>query len=265
MVQQVLARLREVELFDRAVIVVAADHGIAFQEGARYRSTTRATLDEIAPVPLFIRAPGEPGGQVVDAPVELIDLLPTIADLLGAEIPWPVKGRPAGRVDPSRPRTRAMIDEGGGVLEFDDRFLAERSARRHAALIGAGGWDEVWRIGPLPKLVFEEVSSLRVAGRSATKVRWRTDTELASADPRADFLPALVTVELEPPAAANLVLVLNGRVAATVAFSPEQPGPAKALLPPALFTRGGNRLQFLVGDLQAGAPLLAADGEEVVR
>ena len=45
--------------FDQALIVVVADHGFAFEVGVKDRRTvTRRNIDEIAPVPLFVKAPG---------------------------------------------------------------------------------------------------------------------------------------------------------------------------------------------------------------
>jgi hypothetical protein len=251
MVAQLLARLRETGLIDRAVVVVAADHGIAFQAGALHRATTPGTLEEIAPVPLFVRAPGERAGTVVDAPIELIDLLPTLADLLGAELPWPVDGRIAKEIDPVEPRRRAITTETGKVVEFDDRQLARRAARRYASIIGAGGWEELWRIGPLPGLVFHELSALPVGGTSGVKVRWRADADVGSADPASELLPALLTVELVPATAGNLVVALNGRVGATTAFGAGPLRPNRILLPPSLFTKGKNRLQFLIQEPSA--------------
>jgi arylsulfatase A-like enzyme len=43
-------------------------------------------------VPFIIKIPGQKGGKTVSAPVSLVDLLPTLADLGQAEIPVPVDG-----------------------------------------------------------------------------------------------------------------------------------------------------------------------------
>jgi hypothetical protein len=261
LVQQLLARLRQTGLLDRAVVIVAADHGISFVPGALHRITTTATLDEIAPVPLFIRAPGSAAGRVVDAPLQLVDVVPTLADILGAELPAPVDGRVAERVDPAQPRARVLTNRKLEVFTFEDRGLVMRAARRYAAVIGAGPWEELWRVGPAPGLIFRDVASLRVVRRSASRVRWRTDADLVSADPRAAFVPAHLSVELQPPAAGMLVVALNGRVAATVAVSLARAGPRKVLLPPQLFRDGGNALQFLLADSPGASTFAAVEGE----
>ena len=44
-------------------------------------------------MPLFIKLPGQRRGRIISRPVRTIDLLPTIADVLGIRIPWHVDGR----------------------------------------------------------------------------------------------------------------------------------------------------------------------------
>lgn len=73
-----------------AVIIATADHGEEFLEhGGRYHGTT--VYEEQVRVPLIVSAPGiiEPGR--VAAPVQLIDLLPTV--LSGLDIPRPARVR----------------------------------------------------------------------------------------------------------------------------------------------------------------------------
>ena len=67
-------------------------------------SSTTSTADQILGVPLFVHAPGmEPG--IDDRPAENIDAVPTIAALLGVDIPWKVDGRDLSR--PATPRPAA--------------------------------------------------------------------------------------------------------------------------------------------------------------
>jgi hypothetical protein len=91
LVGQFLDRIEGLRLWDEAVIVVVADHGASFIPGEGRRLVTDGNAHEILGSALFVRAPGlDPG--VTDANVQSLDLLPTVADLIGAEIPWPVDG-----------------------------------------------------------------------------------------------------------------------------------------------------------------------------
>ncbi len=73
-----------------AVVIAAADHGEEFSEhGGRYHGTT--VFDEQVRVPLIVDAPGLLAPRRVSAPVQLIDLLPTV--LAGLSIPRPARVR----------------------------------------------------------------------------------------------------------------------------------------------------------------------------
>lgn len=75
-----------------AVVIVAADHGEEFGEhGGRYHGTT--VYEEQVRVPLVVSAPGLLAPRRVSAPVQLVDLLPTV--LAGLAIPRPARVRGA--------------------------------------------------------------------------------------------------------------------------------------------------------------------------
>lgn len=87
----VLAELHNLDLYERSIIVVFADHGEEFREhGGLTHSTT--LYNEVIHVPLIVRVPGfKP--RVVTTPVGLIDVAPTILDLLNLPPPPGIQGR----------------------------------------------------------------------------------------------------------------------------------------------------------------------------
>ena len=89
---QILQRLEESEVFDDAVVVVTADHGVAFHGDPNRRLPVPEALPEIMWTPLLVKTPGQTEARIDDANVESIDVLPTLAALLGVEIPWDVDG-----------------------------------------------------------------------------------------------------------------------------------------------------------------------------
>jgi hypothetical protein len=124
LVGQTLERLRETALWDHAVIAVVADHGASFQDGQARRILTENNAHEILWTTLFLRAPGlEPG--TTDVNMVSTDLLPTLADLMGTELPWSADGRSViGRDDGS-----AASTAGDKVyFRFDNRWFFEPDA-----------------------------------------------------------------------------------------------------------------------------------------
>ena len=88
-----IARLHKVGLWDKALVIVTPDHGISFRGGDLRRRPTHENLAELGFTPLFVKYPGQSEAQVVDSRhVTTLDILPTIADVLGITIPWHIGG-----------------------------------------------------------------------------------------------------------------------------------------------------------------------------
>lgn len=88
----IIGELKRLGIYERALIIVTADHGEARGEHGEpshgyfmYRSTTW--------VPLIIKLPKQREARVVDQKIGLVDLVPTILEYLGLPIPAHVQGR----------------------------------------------------------------------------------------------------------------------------------------------------------------------------
>jgi arylsulfatase A-like enzyme len=80
-------------LTDRTLVVFASDHGQEFLEHGGY--TYGHTLhSEVLHVPLLVAGPGVASpGRVVETPVALLDLVPTLIEVAGATVPPEAEGR----------------------------------------------------------------------------------------------------------------------------------------------------------------------------
>ena len=109
--------LRSVDLYDDATIMVVGDHGDV---------GSGTTLDEPAlHVPLLVKQPENEGaGRRVAAPVQHIDLLPTILDLVRAPVPGGLRGR----------SLRPVLDDGESVVPAQPIY-----SESLAALFRVGG------------------------------------------------------------------------------------------------------------------------------
>jgi hypothetical protein len=94
LVGQTIERLQESGLWEDALVVVVSDHGGSFQVDQPGRALTSANAHEVMWTPLFVRDPALEHG-IDDTDVEAADLLPTMADLLGIELPYEVDGASA--------------------------------------------------------------------------------------------------------------------------------------------------------------------------
>ena len=89
---RLIERLKRIGLYDRALILVFADHGFGLDPGGSRRSVNRQNFSDILLVPLFVRFPGQTKGVVSEVNAELVDLLPTIAEVLDLPIGWRIDG-----------------------------------------------------------------------------------------------------------------------------------------------------------------------------
>ena len=117
-------------LADRTLVVVTSDHGEAFGEHG-YDGHGQSMHDEVMRVPLLFRSPGlvEPGRRAAGM-VGLIDLVPTVLDLLSMEPPYALQGislAPLLRTGsvPGRAPARVLFGEN----ELWHRRIAARSDR----------------------------------------------------------------------------------------------------------------------------------------
>jgi arylsulfatase A-like enzyme len=76
--------LRELDLFDPALIVVTSDHGEHFYERGLWRHGT-SMYQPLLHVPLLVKQPGQRRGDVVQRPVATIDIFPSILGALGRD------------------------------------------------------------------------------------------------------------------------------------------------------------------------------------
>ncbi len=76
-------RLHELDVWDDCLLIVTADHGVSFRAGHSRRVPDNENLPDLVSVPLFVKLPGQSTGSVSDTNVETIDLLPTLADVIG--------------------------------------------------------------------------------------------------------------------------------------------------------------------------------------
>jgi len=124
-----LDRLRTLDLFDRSTIILLSDHGEGLGDHGEqehglflYQETTR--------VPLMIKPSGwRSGSKHVSAPVQHIDVAPTVLDLVGEQRPATLKGR-----------SLTPLITGSGTLDDTGIYAEALYSRYHF------GWSELYSL-----------------------------------------------------------------------------------------------------------------------
>ena len=150
---ELFERLKSEALFDQALIVLTADHGLSFRVGQSRRPVTDENYMDILPVPLFIKLPDQKQGSVSDVNVETVDILPTIVDLLGIPLTTPLAGVSVFDDEGILKRKRKMIftfNKGERTLQFPSELLAKNQviADRIALFGDDDDPDKLFAMGP---------------------------------------------------------------------------------------------------------------------
>jgi hypothetical protein len=209
-------------------------------------------IEDIAPVPFFLKAPGQRQGRISDKPLRTIDLLPTIADVLGLRIPWHVDGRSARRPTVAAQRHRRVVAKHFAyVVSVDDslRFLpaGEAVLGRKLSLFGRGPYG----FGPAGGLLGRRVSTLPVVPSRGPRARFVHPERFAAVDRGSVFLPTHVVGRIEPgePGGGRTVAVaVNGRVEGTgltVSLEGSDEEDFSVMVPEDALRAGRNRVQLL--------------------
>jgi hypothetical protein len=260
---RVMRRLRRTRLFDRALLVVMADHGYSFEVNVKSRrQVTERNIDEIAPVPFFVKTPGQRVGRVDDSLVRNVDLLPTIADVLGVAVPRQADGHSAF-ASMTRAREHVTLvrrDFSRLVSVGREEWVRRRAAlsRWRARKFGTGAsserafgdpWASAYRIGPHPELLGDRVRARLRAGDVRGEM---AGAELVNhVDPHGPVVPTRVVGRIEgsrPGAARDLAVAVNGRVWAVGRSFHLRGRPSELFslsVPERALHRGDNRLQLL--------------------
>lgn len=228
LIGETLRTLRATGLYDKALVLVTADHGVSFRKDWQGRGLDAIThaADQVAWVPMFVKEPGQRAGRVDDRNWEHVDLLPTIADETHVRIPWRVEGRSA-RQAPREGADKRFYDRPGEPLTVTGGVPSPPAPPAPDPLLGT-------RVGDKP------------AGGTATVANLAAFRDV---DPAHGELPALVwgTVPASVPDGTRLAVAVNGTVGAVVPVVRPDPGGRRfaALLPDdRLFAAGSNRLDL---------------------
>ncbi len=199
---RIVTRLKTIGAWNDSLVVVTADHGVSFRPGEGIRSVTKNNYEDILWTPLFFKYPNQKAGVVDDRPAQSIDVLPTIADVIGVKIPWKIDGTSLrGPIRADFPR---LFDQTKGNSFSPPDALGPKQGDRYLKLDPAGfndvikhqvlpgGGDpglRVYRVGPYGDLVGRSVADFQVDPVT------RPSLVHVGAVPKYDFIdPAAATV-----------------------------------------------------------------------
>lgn len=245
---KLIDRLQAQGIYDESLIIVTADHGVSYRHGLPRRVVRDETVTDILLVPLIVKRPQQVTGEISDKSVEVVDILPTIADVLSATVPYEMDGR--SFLDPSEPgkavktfirRNAERVREENYVWwQLEDHSLGEKLLHFDSGLYG---------LGPHAAWVGRPVSTLDVPMETGSPVRLENASAFDDVDPEADVLPLYVRGSFRTPPAerVSLAIGVNGTVAATtVSYREQGEWVFASMIPEKALVSGANEVRVFV-------------------
>ncbi|HEX4760094.1 MAG TPA: sulfatase-like hydrolase/transferase [Thermoleophilaceae bacterium] len=252
---ELIAHLKKEGLYDKSLIVVAADHGVAFDLGARDRRTLNSkNYGEIAPIPLFMKAPGQKKGRINNSYVESIDILPTMFDILNLKPPVHMDGKSAYSETVKKRRQLRILQRGtfktlhfpvGPFERRKDQILAKK-----LELFGTGSMfaPRFYHWGPHADLIGKPASS---AGLTPLKVDFTHANEFKDVDLSSSTVPVHVVGRVRNAGVhRDVAIAINGKIVAVSSTFKLVSGDTKdvlvaSMVPESAFHNGANNVQVL--------------------
>lgn len=257
----ILQRLRATGIYDRALMIVTSDHGETFLPGEPRRNVTKANFADIGFIPLFVKLPGQKRGRIDDSFATNMDVLPTIAHVLRARLPWHVDGRPlvGGRL-PADATVSVLSSSGRSIQERLSKLRAQRAREltHQQSVFGTGPLGRVYRIGSHQELLGKSIAKLDIHPSRSASVELGARELLGVVDLSSNLLPNYLTGNITGSRAQQqpLAVAVDGTIRA-VTRSYTEFGKTKfaALVPEGALHAGANDVAVFTVH-EAGARLV---------
>ena len=224
LIGRLVRRLKEQSIYDETLIVVTADHGISWEAGVdTRRSVNDSNVEELAPVPFFVKRPAQRRGTRNDSYVRTLDVPSTIADVLGRRLGYRDDGSSAFSREARRRRrvTLPVRDFSSIVSISGPRWEARRRrvVNRRLRDFGSGEPGSLFTgIGPNQALVGRQVTELaRSSSRARPAASFAQPGLFAHVRRASGVVPTQIAGDLRGGPAGTrreLALTLNGRIEA---------------------------------------------------
>ena len=257
---RLLRKLKTVELYDPALIVVTADHGVSFRPGDYRRRLAPTNAQDIMAIPLFIKTPFQQEGKASDQEVEIIDILPSIADLLGVDPPEAMDGhsvfspafpdRTQKRIFNTSFTEKKQMEIPSETVRQETRKALKKQLRHFGS--GQSRPNGLFTIGQYPALIGKPIKTFVVGQDRHSAISIDQPERFTHVDLNTTFIPAYISGQFYSGATAakptpTLAVTINGTIQAVSQpwgpLAEKDRGRWSALVPEEAFQQGHNDVE----------------------
>lgn len=223
LVGEILDTLEEQDIYDDSLVIITADHGASFELGSGFRRADESlsSVSGVAFAPLLVKLPGQTEPAVDESNLMAIDLVPTIADLLGLELSWDADGVAAGSPEIEQRGNEKHISDFGDFTARHSRevFTFDSTEQRPSAgdrWIPSGVDDDALE-GLLERLASRSLigsttDQLVTAGSEPVEARLADADRLLNPPADASVLGVATGVVPDAPKGSEVLVAVRGRV-----------------------------------------------------
>jgi hypothetical protein len=252
---ELITKLKRVGLYDKSLVIITADHGVSFRLKESRRVVTKNNYQDILQVPLFIKIPYQNKGIISDRNVELVDILPSIADILDLIMPWTIDGQSVFANDKTKKSEKIIYQQGDQRrLVFDPVFNAKYLTLKQKLDIFGAGSDPLglFKIGSFKEIVDKTIEEIGISGVTDVTVLLDNHSLYNDIELQSSFIPAHVTgiiyKDIKQSGIFNLAIALNGVIGSVTQTYIDEKEEVRfsAILPESFFKEGENKIETFI-------------------
>jgi hypothetical protein len=244
--------LQRTGLWDEALVIITADHGASFAPGSHRRWVEGDNANALYRVPLFIHLPGQDSAEIRDEPAFSIDILPTIVDILGISVNWPLRGLSfLGRLPQERSHDYIHFTGKRIALEMRLEDLWKEVAKNYILIPDTSSWESVAAVGPHRNMVGKSLDQLGVIENIAIKASFDGFENDVVTDKQTGKLPTILKGRVRIPSGyvtGDVLVAVNGWVRGA-GYAIRDSGDTfdfTTYVPESAFRQGRNRVNLVV-------------------
>jgi hypothetical protein len=257
-------RFKTINLYDKALIIITADHGISFWPNQIRRLVYQNKPMDIMSVPFFMKIPHQKKGEIMDRNVESIDILPTISQIINMPLPWKVDGESMlHNAKPERPKKIIYNYRHEKFVFNDTKDFYESGLVRKLSIFGSGSKPYgLYNIGAHRELFKRHISDINVAEKSDITINFNKEFFYTNIDLESSFIPTQIRgnihFETERTGPLDFAISINNVIYATTKSFAHKKNTAQfsGIVPESAFRMGKNDLNIFLISKNNGEFLL---------
>jgi hypothetical protein len=249
---EIITLLKKKQIYDKAMIIVTADHGASFWPSGGRRQVLQNPESDIFGVPLLIKYPNSNMRGTDARESSIADILPTILDVVGGLSGFKFDGK-----------SLLTTDHSDNLKYSDSADLDfEKSLARKSEVFGDNDLMSIYMASDYGKLVGKKVSEIQKGDTSNYLIKVQYLSRLDEVDTSSSFIPSQIFGKIKSTSANDengeswLAVSINGIIGGITKTRHASTGKEfDFLVPDAFLKQGRNQIRFYEIEDLAGISL----------